>query len=384
MQRVLAHVFRFVRMACTPKDQRKRFNCLTVQDMRKALIAIVRVLQQNELREEILSVQRGELPKRFASLQPFIDNEGLLRVGGRLHNSKLPFDAKHQLLLPQKHRITEMLIKKYHEERLHEGQTGLLAAIRQKFWLTNARSVIRKVIHNCVKCFRTKPRSIQPLMGILPEARVTVNAPFELTGVDYAGPVFVREGKHKPKVVKAYISLFVCLTTKGIHLELVSDLTTDAFLAALDRFINRRGFVRKLFSDNGTNFVGASKELHQLRTMFNDEMERSKINDYLIAREVEWEFIPPRSPNFGGLWEAGVKVVKSHLTRTLGNTTLTFEQFATVLTNIEAIVNSRPLYSSSDDPNDPQPITPAHLMLGRPLEPIAAFIVFGRTAKSAI
>ncbi|XP_062704390.1 uncharacterized protein LOC134286740 [Aedes albopictus] len=338
--------------------------------MRRAEISIVRILQQSELHEEIQSIQRGDFPKRMANLQPFIDDEGLLRVGGRLQNSKLPFEAKHQLLLPRKHRVTEMLIRKYHEDRLHEGQSGLLAAIRQKFWLTNARSAIRKVIHDCVKCFRTKPRSIQPLMGVLPEARVTEHAPFELTGVDYAGPILVKEGKRKPKIVKAYISLFVCLSTKAIHLELVSDLTSDAFLAALDRFINRRGLVRKLFSDNGTNFVGALKELRHLRDMFNDQVERNKINDFLIGREVEWEFIPPRSPNFGGLWEAGVKIVKSHLTRTLGNTTLTFEQLSTVLTHIEAIVNSRPLYSTSDDPNDPQPISPAHLMLGRPMEPV--------------
>ncbi|XP_062710566.1 uncharacterized protein LOC134288752 [Aedes albopictus] len=370
LQRVLAQVVRFVRLVRTPKEQRMLSSALTVQDMRRAEISIVRILQQSELHEEIQSIQRGNFPKRMANLQPFIDDEGLLRVGGRLQNSKLPFEAKHQLLLPRKHRVTEMLIRKYHEDRLHEGQSGLLAAIRQKFWLTNARSAIRKVIHDCVKCFRTKPRSIQPLMGVLPEARVTEHAPFELTGVDYAGPILVKEGKRKPKVVKAYISLFVCLSTKAIHLELVSDLTSDAFLAALDRFINRRGLVRKLFSDNGTNFVGALKELRHLRDMFNDQVERNKINDFLIGREVEWDFIPPRSPNFGGLWEAGVKIVKSHLTRTLGNTTLTFEQLSTVLTHIEAIVNSRPLYSTSDDPNDPQPISPAHLMLGRPMEPV--------------
>lgn len=371
LQRVLAQVVRFLRLVRTPREQRKTSNTLTVQDMRKAEIFIIRMLQQSELQEEMQSIQRGELPKRFATLQAFIDSDGLLRVGGRLQNSKLPYDAKHQLLLPQKHRVTKMLVKKLHEDRLHEGQSGLLAAVRQKFWITNARSVIRKVIYDCIKCFRTKPRIIQPLMGDLPESRVTISAPFELTGIDYAGPMYVKEGRYKPKVVKAYIALFVCLTTKAIHLELVSDLTTEAFLAALDRFVNRRGMVRKIFSDNATNFVGASKELRQLREMFNDQYERGKINDFLINREVGWEFIPPRSPNFGGLWEAGVKIVKSHLTRTLGNTTLTFEQLSTVLTHIEAIVNSRPLYAASSDPNDPQPISPAHLMLGRRLDPVA-------------
>ncbi|XP_065090363.1 uncharacterized protein LOC135711416 [Ochlerotatus camptorhynchus] len=370
LQRVLAQVVRFTRLIRMKKENRKHARYISVQDMRKALDYIVRILQRTGLNEEIQCVQRKELPKRLANLQPFLDEEGFLRVGGRLQNSKLPYDAKHQLLLPRNHRVTEMLIRQYHEERLHEGPSGLLAAIRQKYWLVNARSAIRKVTRSCVKCFRTKPRGIQPLMGNLPEERVNVAAAFELTGVDYAGPVIVKEGRYKPKHVKAYIALFVCLTTKSIHLELVSDLTTEAFLAALDRFINRRGMVRKIMSDNATNFIGASKELHKLYLMFRDETARTKINDFLLKREIEWEFIPPRSPNFGGLWEAGVKVVKSHIYRTLGNAILTFEEFGTVLTHIEAIVNSRPLYALSEDPNEPLPITPAHLMIGRPLEPI--------------
>ncbi|XP_053685987.1 uncharacterized protein LOC128735530 [Sabethes cyaneus] len=226
------------------------------------------------------------------------------------------------------------------------------------------------VIHNCLRCFCTKPKMIQPLMGNFPESRVNIVAPFELTGVDYAGPISVKEDKYKPRIVKAYIALFVCLVSKAIHLKLVSDLSSEAFLAALDRFINRRGKVRRIFSDNGTNFVGASKQLRQLRAIFDSETTKANINDFLLRREVEWEFIPPRSPNFGGLWEAGVKVVKLHLARTLGNVTLTIEKFYTVLTHVESIVNSRPLYSSSVDPNDPQPISPAHLMFGRPLEPI--------------
>ncbi|XP_062707732.1 uncharacterized protein LOC134288065 [Aedes albopictus] len=328
----------------------------------------LRVVFDGKLGEEIECVQRMEMPKRLANLHPFLDEEGFLRVGGRLQNSMLPFDAKHQLLLPRNHRVAEMLIRQYHEDRLHEGPSGLLAAIRQKYWLVNARSAIRKVTRSCVKCFRTKPREVQPEMGNLPEERVNLAAAFELTGVDYAGPVTVKEGRYKPKHIKAYIALFVCLTTKSIHLELVSDLTTEAFLAALDRFVNRRGMVRKMMSDDATNFVGASRELHQLHMMFRDQTESAKINDFLLKRE--WEFIPPRSPNFGGLWEAGVKVVKSHLHRTLGNAILNFEEFGTVLTSIEAMVNSRPLYALSDDPNEPLPITPAHLMLGRPLEPV--------------
>lgn len=160
------------------------------------------------------------------------------------------------------------------------------------------------------------------------------------------------------------------MTTKNLHLELVSDLTTASFIAALERFINRRGMVRKMFSDNGTNFVGTSNELHQLYTNLQSEVHRRAVNDFLLTREIEWHFIPPRAPNFGGLWEAGVKSVKTHLRRTLQNATLTFEEYCTILTHVEAILNSRPLFNASDSPDEPLPITPAHLQIGRPLESI--------------
>lgn len=168
LQRVYAQIARFVRRIRIPKDKRDTCGRLTVQDMRKATGYIVRVLQQSELQEEIQCVQRGEVPKQLATLQPFLDEDGFLRVGGRLQNSNLPFDAKHQLLLPQKHRVTELLIKKIHEERLHERQSGVLAAIRQKIWLVNARSTIRKVIHQCVRCFRTKPRTFSRSWNCIP------------------------------------------------------------------------------------------------------------------------------------------------------------------------------------------------------------------------
>lgn len=143
-------------------------------------------------------------------------------------------------------------------------------------------------------------------MGVLPEERVNVAAPFEYTGVDFAGPVIVKQGKYRPKTMKAYIAVFICLTTKNIHLELVSDLSADAFVAALERFVNRRGLVRKMFSDNATNFVGAANQLRDLYTLFKDEQTNQRIQSFLLPREIEWVFIPPRAPNFGGLWEAGV------------------------------------------------------------------------------
>lgn len=171
-------------------------------------------------------------------------------------------------------------------------------------------------------------------------------------------------------LVKAYISLFICMTTKAIHHEVVSDLSAAAFIAALHRFVARRGLVEEIHSDNGTNFAGAKSELHELYLLFKEDQMQGKLNDFCQPREIQWKFIPPRAPNFGGLWEAGVKSMKTHLKKILRNISLNYEQYYTVLTQIEAILNSRPLFYHSTDPTEPEAITPAHYFIGRPLTAI--------------
>ncbi|XP_011859057.1 PREDICTED: uncharacterized protein LOC105556573 [Vollenhovia emeryi] len=166
------------------------------------------------------------------------------------------------------------------------------------------------------------------------------------------------------KTNKSYIALFICFSTKAIHLEAVSQLSSDAFIAALRRFAGRRGCPRKIYSDNATNFVGAERELAELyqaiRTSFDEP-----INEYCSLNEIQWSFIPPHAPHMGGLWEAGVKSCKYHLKRVIGETVLTFEELSTVLVQIEACLNSRPLCQLPSSPNDLQPLTPAHFLIGQ-------------------
>jgi Family of unknown function (DUF5641) len=198
-------------------------------------------------------------------------------------------------------------------------------------------------------------------MGNLPLTRVSPSPPFTYSGIDFAGPFHTRMAKGRgTKTQKGYISVFVCMVTKAIYLELVGDLSTNAFLAAYKRFTACRGNCREIHSDNGTNFVGANTQLNKELNLAIKQAT-SEVASLIANDGTTWKFIPVATPHFGGLWEASVKAVKSHLKTNLSNTTLTFEEFCTVLHQIEACLNSRPLTQLSNDPNDLQ------ALIGRPI-----------------
>jgi len=144
------------------------------------------------------------------------------------------------------------------------------------------------------------------------------------------------------------IAIFVCFVTKAVHIEVVTSLTTDAFLAALRRFIARRGKPRTICSGNGTNFQGAANELLAIYKMLQSTSQMATVLEFLATEGYEWKFIPPHGPHFGGLWEAAVKSMKHHLRRTLGSQLATYEELCTLLAEIEACLNSRPLCALSD------------------------------------
>jgi len=202
-------------------------------------------------------------------------------------------------------------------------------------------------------------------MGNLLELRVTgYKRAFTNTGVDYAGPLQVRESRRRGRVhiTKGYIALFTCLETRAVHLELVSDLTTVSFLAALNRFTARRGICTQMLSDNGTNFVEAARELKEVYESL--EKKKKEIQTALAQRRITWTFIPPRAQHFGGAWEAVVKITKRHLYAVTRGRILTYEEYVTLLTEIEAILNSRPLTPLSSDPTDLSVLTPSHFLIG--------------------
>lgn len=364
LKRIAAYCIRFTNN-CTPQKA-KLLGPLTASEIDSGLTLLVKLVQREYFSLEITHLSKNkQIPRRskIHTLAPFID-QGILRVGGRLKFSHLDFNMQHPILLPPKHHLTKLIFYDTHIKLFHTGPSHLLATTREKFWAISGRNTARNTVHNCITCSRAKPKFAPPLMGELPQERVTPSYPFQISGVDYAGPFILKDRLGRGcKTYKAWVCLFICLTTKCMHLEIATDLSKDSFIACLRRFIARRGKPIKLISDNGTNFVGAKSEIDQIANFLKGSTD--SFQSFCANEGIQWKFIPAYSPHFGGLWEAGVKSLKFHLKRVVCNTLLVYEDFQTILVQIESILNSRPLYPSSSDPNDLTPITPAHFIIGR-------------------
>nr|CAI5862749.1 unnamed protein product [Callosobruchus analis] len=365
MRRVFAYIIRF-KLKTQRLNESELSSGLTPEELDSALVCIVKIVQMSSFSNDYRNLSLNGMvdsKSSLLSLCPFIDSDGLIRVGGRLQNSDYPYDKKHPYILPKNHHLSVSIARTEHLRLKHIGPQGLLASIRERFWPIGGKGLVRKAVRDCIPCFRFSLSQEKYLMGSLPKARITPARPFLSVGVDFTGPFMTKTHKGRShKILKSFVAIFVCLAVKAIHIEIVSDLTTECFLAAFRRFTSRRGSCSHVVSDNGTTFVGASKELKLF--LLNQQCE---ISEKLATDGIKWTFIPPRSPHFGGLWEAAVKTVKHHLKRSIGETRLSFEEFYTVLTQIEACVNSRPLYPLSDDPSDPSPLTPAHFIIGETL-----------------
>lgn len=371
LSRVIAYCLRFyTNLRLKQSNQPLGEGVLTLEELQDSSRRLISLAQSQSFSLEIRALSSGEplhRKSKLLCLNPFLDHEKLIRVGGRLGNSQFDYGKKHPVILPNHHLISKLIALDEHLKLLHCGPQQLLCSLRESYWPLSGRSLVKQIVHNCVICSKANPKTLNQIMGELPPERLNGSFPFQTTGVDYAGPFLLRDRKTRNyKLSKSYIAIFVCFLTKAMHIELVTDLTSDCFIAAFRRFVARRGKPYCIYSDNGTNFVGAKTKLDELTAFLRNIAGRNAITEFASSEGVRWCFIPPRAPHFGGLWEAAVKSVKRHLKRVIGATHLTYEDLSTILLQIEAILNSRPLHPLSSDPTDLNPITPSHFLIGRP------------------
>ena len=367
--RVIAWIFRVVTrshlFSSTP---------LSVTELSRAKTWLFKQAQAKMFPDAVEILQKKKplpLSNSLQPLNPFLDADGLLRVGGRLSQSLKDYHARHPLILHGKHHLTSLIIQSEHKRLCHAGPKLTLGSLQDLYHIIGARRAVRKCTRQCVICQRVSPKITTQLMGQVPAARLLPSFANERVSVDYAGPLTLKIGTiRRPTYCKAYIAIFVCLATESCHIELVSDLTAEAFLSALRRFVSRRGKPIQIWSDNATCFHRANKDLKELGQCLQQQATQESVINFCSAQGIQWKFSPPSGPHHGSVWENGVKACKHHLKRIVGESKLTFEEMTTVLCQIEACLNSRPLLTALDANDDDgiAPLTPGHFLIGRPLE----------------
>lgn len=254
--RVTAFCLRFLR------KNRSSHAFITPEEYENALLVLLRMVQEEVYLEDISQLQTAELSKKspIFCLNPFFNKEDrLLRISGRLQNAThLNYDQRHPIILPYGHIISRLIVRHAHVTTLHGTDQQTMMLVTQRYHIIRCKGLVKTIRHNCIKCFRQKCIAQNQLMGQLPSPRITPSRPFLHSGVDFAGPFQLKRFKGRcQSFYKAYFAIFVCFSTKAIHLEVVIDLSSASFIAAFRRFIGRRGLVRDLYSDCGSNFVGA-------------------------------------------------------------------------------------------------------------------------------
>ncbi|XP_075150893.1 uncharacterized protein LOC142225003 [Haematobia irritans] len=371
--RVIAYIFRFYQRTHYSHASRNVYHdtTLTATELKAVRLRLAVLSQRAHYPDEYgCLMEKKPLGSRSSllSLNPFLDEEGVMRLNGRLSRCPtLSYSERHPIIVPYNSRFARLLVKHVHDISIHGGNQLILRLIRIEYWIPRLTSLIRSTINRCKRCLLDRKKSCTQIMAALPPERTVLTRPFTTTGVDFAGPFEIKSFIGRAcKITKGYVCVFVCFSTKAIHLEATSDLSTTTFLAAFHRFIARRGCPKTIFSDNGTNFVGASREMEkELRSVLKEG--RDKVCSAYQFQQLSWQFIPAGAPHMGGLWEAAVKSFKTHFRKHASGFKYTFEEFSTVLSRIEACLNSRPLCPMSESSQELVALTPGHLLVGSPI-----------------
>ncbi|KAK3738190.1 hypothetical protein QZH41_003086 [Actinostola sp. cb2023] len=340
-------------------------NMICQDDIERAKKRVAAIVQKKTYPDEVKYLSEGKRVKassEIVRLKPVMKGDRVVRVGGRISMAPISEDAMNPMILPKEHHITTILIRHIHQRNGHCGVEQTLCILREQFWVVKARVAIKKVLGKCIQCRKRMAPKAQQEMASLPKIRLTpYEPPFTYAGVDYFGPLWVKRGRGRV-MEKRWGAIFVCMNTRAVHLEVAKSLETDDFILVLMRFLNRRGHVKELRSDNGTNFVGAEREI----TESIKKMDHDKLGRELIKRGCNWVFHPPGASHMSGVWERLVRTVKRSLKAILGNSPMNDEVLSTVFTEAERIANSRPLTRNPLSPNDDDPLTPNHFLNIRP------------------
>lgn len=353
--RVTAWMFRFIKNS--RNKQERAGGPLTAEELEQAENYWIVKAQEAYRAEMGTAGGTRSTNSETALLKPFVDADGRVRVGGRLQNAQTDVTVRHPLLLPPSHPLTELIVNDAHRRTMHGGVQDTLNEVRERYWVPRVRQLARKVINRCNACRRARLRPASAPTAPLPEERVNRAAPFEVVGIDFAGPLLV---KASPSDQKAYIALFTCAVTRAVHLELVSNLTTEAFIMAFQRFTARRGLPSVVYTDNALTFKKAAKDLCGMW----DVLRNPHFLDHCSQNRIKWRFIAERAAWWGGFWERMVQTVKRSLRVILGKNKFGFEEMTTILQEVEAVVNSRPLAPVHDAPHEQEALTPAHFLSG--------------------
>lgn len=350
---------------------------LSVEERKQAAQTLVKLAQQDAFQEELntLSQKLGRLPcnHQLFQLDPFLQ-DGIMRVGGRLRKASVPLELRHPVILPKDGAVTNLIIAHHHTKIQHQGRGQTLNALRANgYWITGGSKAVAQYIRQCVQCRRARAPPEEQRMADLPSDRVDPTPPFTYCGMDCFGPFHTKQGR---KDQKRYGLLFTCFCSRAVHIEMLEDLTTDAFINALRCFIALRGAVRHIRSDQGTNFMGARNEMAKALK----ELDKERVTAYLAENQCDFQMNTPHSSHAGGAWERQIRTVRSVLSTVLACSVgrLDDASLRTFLYEAMCIVNNRPLtVDNINDPKSLEPLTPNHLITMKssvPLPPPGKFV----------
>ncbi len=371
LARVVCYVYRFYSNCKKARNQRVH-GPISYTEVLESKHRLYKLSQAESVPELLQAASKStQLPKhhKMHKFRICLSSYGHVQIQSRVRNPDSPREPMLLTVLSLKSGMTKLLLSSLHKVYGHAGDSATMSILASTYHITGLRNYLKFISRSCPICQRAYAQPIAHSMGMLPASRTTPAPPFDRTGVDFAGPFTIKKGHtRRPVLIKTYAVVFVCLTTKAVHLDLCASLSTEDFMAVLRRFIARRGCPTQIWSDNGTNFQGAREEIRAIQKLHGSKGHQETVGHFTEAHSIEWSHIPPRAPHFGGLWESAVRAMKTVLRKVTAPHPLSWEELYTLLTEAEAILNSRPILPiNTDDAEDNAHLTAGHFLVGRPL-----------------